>query len=107
MVLAKGSTPQYGRRPLRCGILTRLMTAVGQSRQIDRPTTLVSCPLRADRVRNSAPQRIEALCPILLRKSLMVSRNGDSVVVKRFAVEASDDGAAQSRSRAVVLFISA
>src|SRR6266478_4513896 len=39
------------------------MTAVGQSRQIDRPTTLVSCPLRADRVRNSAPQRIEALCP--------------------------------------------
>ncbi len=63
MVLAKGSTPQYGRRPLRCEILTRLMTAVGQSRQIDRPTTLVSCPLRADRVRNSAPQRIEALCP--------------------------------------------
>jgi len=34
-----------------------------QSRQIDRPTTLVSCPLRADRVRNSAPQRIEALFP--------------------------------------------
>jgi hypothetical protein len=45
--------------------------------------------------------------PILLQKSLMVSENGDSVAVMRFAVEASDDGAAQSRSRAVVLFISA
>src|SRR5205823_9511836 len=28
----------------------------------DRPTTLVSCPLRADRYRNSAPQRIDAEC---------------------------------------------
>jgi hypothetical protein len=50
---------------------------------------------------------IVCFVPILLQKSLMVSGNSDSVAVTRFAVEASDDGAAQSRSRAVVLFISA
>ena len=44
--------------------------------------------------------------PILLQKSLMFSGNSDSVSVTRFAMEASDDGAAQSRSRTVVLFIS-
>jgi hypothetical protein len=43
---------------------------------------------------------------ILLQNSLMFSGNSDSVSVMRFAVEASYDGAAQSRSRAVVLFIS-
>ena len=37
--------------------------------------------------------------PILLQKSLMVSKNSDSVAVMRFAVEASDDGAAQSGPR--------
>src|SRR5258707_14943287 len=58
----KDSTSWYG-RPLHCGISVRPMSARGQTRQIDRPTTLVSCPLRADRYRNSAPQRIEALCP--------------------------------------------
>jgi hypothetical protein len=42
----------------------------------------------------------------LLQNSLMFSGNSDSVSVMRFAVEASYDGAAQSRSRAVVLFIS-
>jgi hypothetical protein len=44
--------------------------------------------------------------PILLQKSLMVLRNGDSVVVMRFAREASDDGAARSRPRGAVLFVS-
>ena len=38
------------------------MSQLGQTRQIDRPTTLVSCPLRADRYRNSAPQRIDVVC---------------------------------------------
>ena len=50
--------------------------------------------------------RIGSFVLILLRKSLMVSGNSDSVAVMRFAVEASDDGAAQSRPRAVALFIS-
>src|SRR6266446_7794289 len=57
----KDSTSWYG-RPLHCGISVRPMSARGQTRQIDRPTTLVSCPLRADRYRNSAPQRIDAEC---------------------------------------------
>lgn len=43
--------------------------------------------------------------PILLKKSLMISGSSDSVAVMRFAVEAGDDGAARSRSRAAVLFI--
>jgi hypothetical protein len=34
-----------------------------------------------------------AFVPILLQKSLMVSGNGDSVALMRFAAEASDDGA--------------
>jgi hypothetical protein len=32
VVLAKGSTPQYGRRLLRCRISTQLMTAQGHDR---------------------------------------------------------------------------
>jgi hypothetical protein len=38
-------------------------------------------------------------------KVLMVSVNSDSVALMRFAAEAGDDGAAQSRPRAAVLFI--
>src|SRR5437763_14680858 len=40
--------------------------------------------------------------PILLQKSLMPSANSDSVALMRFAAEAGDDGAAQSRHRAAV-----
>jgi hypothetical protein len=36
---------------------------------------------------------------------LMVSGKADSVAVRRFAVEASDDGAAQTEPRSVFLFI--
>jgi len=36
---------------------------------------------------------------ILLQKSLAALLNSDSVVLMRFAVEAIDDGAAQSRPR--------
>ena len=44
--------------------------------------------------------------PILLQKSLMASANSDSVAsTMRFAAEAGDDGAAQSRPRAAILFI--
>jgi len=43
--------------------------------------------------------------PILLQKSLMPSANSDSVALMRFAAEAGDDGAAQSRPRAAVLFV--
>jgi hypothetical protein len=50
--------------------------------------------------------RIGTCVPILLQKSLMVPKNSDSVAVMRFAVEASEDGAAQSRQRATALFIS-
>jgi hypothetical protein len=35
--------------------------------------------------------------PILLQKSLAILVNDDSVALTRFAVEAIDDGAAQSR----------
>ena len=43
---------------------------------------------------------------ILLQKSLMASANSDSVAsTMQFAAEAGDDGAAQSRPRAAILFI--
>jgi len=44
--------------------------------------------------------------PILLQKSLAILLNNDSVALMRFAVEAIDDGAAQSRSGRVFLFVS-
>src|ERR1700716_3074492 len=43
-----------------------------------------------------------SVVPILLQKSLMVSGNADSLAVMRFAVEASDDGAAQAGPRSVI-----
>jgi len=43
--------------------------------------------------------------PILLQKSLAYFAVSDSVTLMRFAMEAVDDGAAQSRSGAVFLFI--
>src|SRR6202011_685011 len=45
--------------------------------------------------------------PILLQKSLPVSVRGDSVALMRFATEAGDDGATQSRSKTAFLFIPA
>ena len=41
----------------------------------------------------------------MLQKSLAVFVNGDSVTLIRFAPEAIDDGAAQSRPGTVFLFI--
>jgi hypothetical protein len=43
--------------------------------------------------------------PILLQKSLLVSSRSDSLGLMRFAAETDDDGTAQSRSRAAILFI--
>ena len=62
------------------------------------PITLLD---RADEV----IERLVFFWQILLKKSLMISGSSDSVAVMRFAVEAGDDGAARSRSRAAVLFI--
>jgi hypothetical protein len=45
------------------------------------------------------------LVPILLQKALMASAKSDSVAQMRFAAEAGDDGAAQPRPRAAILFI--
>jgi hypothetical protein len=48
------------------------------------------------RLRPSGLNRVRRNVPILLQKSLMASANGDSLALKRFAVETDDDGAAQS-----------
>jgi hypothetical protein len=45
------------------------------------------------------PKKPSGYVPILLQKSLAALLNNDSVVLMRFAVEAIDDGAAQSRPR--------
>jgi hypothetical protein len=45
--------------------------------------------------------------PILLQKTLVFSVDSDSVALRRFAVEADDDGAAQSGTGAIFLFIPA
>jgi hypothetical protein len=38
------------------------MSQLGHFRQIDPLPTLLACPLRSDRVRTFAPQRIDAVC---------------------------------------------
>ena len=49
---------------------------------------------------------IVRLWQILLQKSLAILLNNDSVALMRFAMEAVDDGAAQSRPRRVFLCVS-
>ena len=44
--------------------MPRRMSGSGHFRQIDTLPTLAACPLRSDRFRNSAPQRIDAECQI-------------------------------------------
>src|SRR5262249_48427430 len=57
----KDSTPQYGRRLLRCGIWTPLMTAGGDFCQIDTlPTLSESALLRS--LPTLAPQQVDAEC---------------------------------------------
>jgi hypothetical protein len=64
---------------------------VGVNREASDHSRLLHCtsPLLAD----------------FVAKVLMVSVNSDSVALMRFAAEAGDDGAAQSRPRAAVLSI--
>jgi hypothetical protein len=40
------------------------MSGLGLFRQIDPLPTLAACPLRSDRVRTFAPQRIDAVCQL-------------------------------------------
>src|SRR6516162_8802418 len=54
---------------------------------------------------NRHTSRYVCFVPILLQKSLMAPAWSDSLVQTRFGVEAGDDGAAQSRPKAAVLFI--
>jgi len=62
---------------------------------------------RAAALLSASPQLAESIhsaerfrvVPILLQKSLPVSVRGDSVALMRFATEAGDDGATQSRSK--------
>ena len=60
-------------------------------------------PPKADIGLGIAPVR---LVQILLQNPLAFLPKDDSVALMRFAVEAIDDGAAQSRPRRVFLFIS-
>src|SRR5262245_40826777 len=60
-----GAPPQSGgrtlphrcARTLLCSKIDRRIAEMGHFRQIDTLPTLSECPLRSDRVRNSAPQR--------------------------------------------------
>jgi hypothetical protein len=47
---------------LRCESREQPMSQMGHIRQIDPLPTLSACPLRFDRVRTFAPQRIDAVC---------------------------------------------
>jgi hypothetical protein len=78
------------------------MSALGHKRTSRRPQAMSALPPKADIKRHDWHVRF---VPILLQKSLMVSVNSDSVALMRFAAEAGDDGAAQSRPRGAVLFI--
>jgi hypothetical protein len=69
---------------------------MGQTRSFDDVRETSTLPRLATNERTLNEVR---LVPILLQKSLAISVNGDSVALMRFAMEAIDDGAAQSRPR--------
>src|SRR6478752_8841494 len=81
------------------------ISQLGHSRRTKAGSGFPGCPLRPRKGTKQLTCRQVRLVPILLKKSLMISGSSDSVAVMRFAVEAGDDGAARSRSRAAVLFI--
>ena len=87
---------------LRCESLEPPMSQLGQPLPSRDFCGTAALPLKPDIARHGWHGR---KVPILLKKSLMISGSSDSVAVMRFAVEAGDDGAARSRSRAAVLFI--
>src|SRR5260221_4279902 len=57
-----GSTSQCGGSPLRCEIPSRLRSAMGQTRLIDKLPTLAACPLRpeSDRRRSKCDPSLSA-----------------------------------------------
>src|SRR6516165_11314357 len=77
-------------------------TTLGQERTSTVHLPMSAFPPEADIERSDGLVR---LVPILLQKSLMAPAWSDSLVQTRFGVEAGDDGAAQSRPKAAVLFI--
>ena len=93
------------------------MSPSGQNEKVSQRAFLDCCTSESGRSFELGERQLRANCgravahvrgsyvPILLKKSLMISGSSDSVAVMRFAVEAGDDGAARSRSRAAVLFI--
>jgi hypothetical protein len=88
------------RRPLVSGVRVLLWVKLRKARY---EQILSGMPPIAD---VSEPCRHFRVVPILLQKSLMASANSDSVAVTvRFAAEAGNDGAAQSRPRAAILLI--
>src|SRR5262249_9123442 len=89
------------------GIRDHRQSKGGGGAWADASRQLVGARRRGDRIAISfAAPAHGSNWQILLRKSLMAWGNSDSVAGMPFAVEASDDGATQSRPRAVALFIS-
>src|SRR5262249_55907465 len=88
---SKGGRHRPGVEAIYQDAITRLLTAIMPGEAIEEPCYLLHriCRLMAD----------------FVAKVLMVSVNSDSVALMRFAAEAGDDGAAQSRPRGAVLFI--
>src|SRR6516165_3480671 len=67
-------------------------------------------PFRVFEMRNS-PRIVLVDCnvgswQILLQKSLAISTNSDSLAPMRFVPEANNDGAAETRARAILFFLS-
>jgi hypothetical protein len=67
------------------------LSALGQKRTKRHLGAMSALPPKADKQQTS---RHVCFVPILLRKSLMVLANSDSVALIRFAAEWGDDGAA-------------
>ena len=78
------------------------MSALGQKRTYALQQAMSALPPKADMC--DAKTNV-CFGPILLQKSFANLVNSDSVAGRRFAAEAGDDGAAQSRPRAIFLFI--
>jgi hypothetical protein len=79
-VVGNHEAPRKSRSPkwvskdnLHCNNFKPRMTGVGHFRQIDPLPTLSACPLRSDRVRTFAPQRIDAVSSAI-RFALVTAR---------------------------------
>src|SRR5262245_40363741 len=66
-----------------------------------------ACPLHPNERTHPAVIRSSELCRFCCRSPLLAFANGDSVALRRFAAEASDDGAAEARAGAAFLRVSA